>query len=221
MGVKRSCGPRRETVASTARMATSDVPSSKTRRPARRQARLLTAAAAAMNKCIPSRSSVLMKCCTSCARTRHDLPRLGGERGRSRTRIRTSNRHVSAQSSRGSRGRPLDEWRERACSKADRASALLAGVSSARSLTTGAASKTESRAGTWVSKARDAPPFKRSSRGHSLLIRPSSWIRRYSDGLRIAGFGARALDGIGRLLPRTDDLLYSYVRKEAVLSSQI
>jgi len=29
------------------------------------------------------------------------------------------------------------------------------------------------------------------------------------------------LDGIGRLLPGPDELLYSYVRKEAVLSSQI
>ena len=39
--------------------------------------------------------------------------------------------------------------------------------------------------------------------------------------LEVAGLALGRLDGIGRLLPRPDDLLYSYVRKEAVLSSQI
>lgn len=39
--------------------------------------------------------------------------------------------------------------------------------------------------------------------------------------LEAAGLALGRLDGIGRLLPGPDDLLYSYVRKEAVLSSQI
>lgn len=39
--------------------------------------------------------------------------------------------------------------------------------------------------------------------------------------LETAGLALGRLDGIGRLLPGPEDLLYSYVRKEAVLSSQI
>ena len=39
--------------------------------------------------------------------------------------------------------------------------------------------------------------------------------------LEVAGLALGRLDGIGRLLPRPDDLLYSYVRKEAILSSKI
>ncbi len=39
--------------------------------------------------------------------------------------------------------------------------------------------------------------------------------------IELAGLALGRLDGIGRLLPGPDDLLYSYVRKEAVLSSQI
>lgn len=39
--------------------------------------------------------------------------------------------------------------------------------------------------------------------------------------LEAAGLALGRLDGIGRLLPGPDELLYSYIRKEAVLSSQI
>jgi len=39
--------------------------------------------------------------------------------------------------------------------------------------------------------------------------------------LEAAGLALGRLDGIGRLLPGPDELLYSYMRKEAVLSSQI
>ena len=39
--------------------------------------------------------------------------------------------------------------------------------------------------------------------------------------LEAAGFALGRLDGIGRLLPGPEELLYSYIRKEAVLSSQI
>jgi cell filamentation protein, protein adenylyltransferase len=39
--------------------------------------------------------------------------------------------------------------------------------------------------------------------------------------LEVAGLALGRLDGIGRLLSKPDDLLYSYIRKEAVLSSQI
>jgi Fic family protein len=39
--------------------------------------------------------------------------------------------------------------------------------------------------------------------------------------LEAAGLALGRLDGIGRLLPGPEELLYSYVRKEAVLSSQI
>src|SRR5256885_901358 len=39
--------------------------------------------------------------------------------------------------------------------------------------------------------------------------------------LEAAGFALGRLDGMGRLLPGPEELLYSYIRKEAVLSSQI
>lgn len=39
--------------------------------------------------------------------------------------------------------------------------------------------------------------------------------------LEAASLALGRLDGIGRLLPGPDELLYSYIRKEAVLSSQI
>lgn len=49
-------------------------------------------------------------------------------------------------------------------------------------------------------------------------IRVDSALQRR---LEAAGLALGRLDGIGRLLPGPEELLYSYIRKEAVLSSQI
>src|SRR4051794_33856021 len=99
--------------------------------------------------------------------------------------------------------------------------ALLRGMSSARSFTKGAASKTASSAGTWVKQGSGTDAFQafvpKPLPPDPPLVMNSSLQRR----LEAAGLALGRLDGIGRLLPRTDELLYSYVRKEAVLSSQI
>lgn len=50
---------------------------------------------------------------------------------------------------------------------------------------------------------------------------PLSIHRTLQTKLETASLAVGRLDGIGRLLPDPDDFLYSYVRKEAVLSSQI
>ena len=77
------------------------------------------------------------------------------------------------------------------------------------------------RAGTWVVQGaghgayrafipRPLPP------DPPLQISPALQRR-----LEEATLAVGRLDGIGRLLPGPDELLYSYIRKEAVLSSQI
>ena len=78
-----------------------------------------------------------------------------------------------------------------------------------------------SRAGTWVTQGTGAGAYlafvPRALPPDPPLVIDSALQRR----LEIAGLALGRLDGIGRLLPRPDELLYSYVRKEAVLSSQI
>jgi Fic family protein len=77
------------------------------------------------------------------------------------------------------------------------------------------------RAGTWAVQGRGTHSYR------AFLPRPlppvpglkesAAFRRRLED----ASLALGRLDGIGRLLPGPDELLYSYVRKEAVLSSQI
>jgi Fic family protein len=77
------------------------------------------------------------------------------------------------------------------------------------------------RAGTWVKQGTGATAY-RAFIPKALPPTPPLQIdAQLQRRLEIAGLAVGRLDGIGRLLPGTDDLLYSYVRKEAVLSSQI
>jgi cell filamentation protein, protein adenylyltransferase len=83
------------------------------------------------------------------------------------------------------------------------------------------ASQPANRAGVWIKQASGVGSYraflpKPLPPEPPLLIGPDLQRRLESAGLALG-----RLDGIGRLLPGPDELLYSYVRKEAVLSSQI
>lgn len=77
------------------------------------------------------------------------------------------------------------------------------------------------RAGTWVKQGTGSTAYRayvpRALPPDPPLLIDVALQRR----LEVAGLALGRLDGIGRLLPGPDELLYSYVRKEAVLSSQI
>ena len=84
-----------------------------------------------------------------------------------------------------------------------------------------AAKQLEGRAGTWVTQGTGAAKY-RAFVPKPLPPDPPLLIGAdLQRKLEIAGLALGRLDGIGRVLPGPDDLLYSYVRKEAVLSSQI
>ena len=78
-----------------------------------------------------------------------------------------------------------------------------------------------SRSGNWVTQGSGRTAFSafvpRPLPPEPPLVIDAPLQRR----LEVAGLALGRLDGIGRLLPGPDELLYSYVRKEAVLSSQI
>lgn len=77
------------------------------------------------------------------------------------------------------------------------------------------------RAGSWVTQGSGGTIF-RAFVPKDLPPRPAIAVDpELQRRLELAGLAVGRLDGIGRLLPATDDLLYSYLRKEAVLSSQI
>ena len=77
------------------------------------------------------------------------------------------------------------------------------------------------RAGTWVSQGAGASLY-RAFVPKALPPDPPLDIDvPLQRKLETAGLALGRLDGIGRLLPGPEELLYSYVRKEAVLSSQI
>ena len=77
------------------------------------------------------------------------------------------------------------------------------------------------RAGRWVTQGTGPAAYRafvpRPLPPEPALVIDEALQRR----IELAGLALGRLDGIGRLLPGPDDLLYSYVRKEAVLSSQI
>lgn len=77
------------------------------------------------------------------------------------------------------------------------------------------------RAGAWVTQGSAGGTF-RAFVPRPLPPQPPLQIDlALQRRLELAGLALGRLDGIGRLLPSPDELLYSYVRKEAVLSSQI
>src|ERR1041385_1138179 len=95
-------------------------------------------------------------------------------------------------------------------------------MSSARSFTTRPKPlKGSTRAGSWVPRSSGNASLR------AFVPRPLPPVpalvmdARLQRGLEAAVLALGRLDGIGRLLPGPDELLYSYVRKEAVLSSQI
>ena len=95
-------------------------------------------------------------------------------------------------------------------------------MASRRSFTTDSAStETQFRAGLWIKQGTGASGYsafvpKPLPPDPPLLI--DSQVQRK---IEAAGIALGRLDGIGRLLPSPDEFLYAYVRKEAVLSSQI
>ena len=95
-------------------------------------------------------------------------------------------------------------------------------MSRSTSFTKPSAKKTpRTRAGAWVSQGSGAGTYKaflpKPLPPDPPLLVDLGMQRR----LELASVALGRLDGIGRLLPGPDELLYSYVRKEAVLSSQI
>ena len=77
------------------------------------------------------------------------------------------------------------------------------------------------RAGTWVTQGTGAAKY-RAFIPKPLPPDPPLLIDlNLQRKLEAASLALGRLDGIGRVLPGPDELLYSYIRKEAVLSSQI
>jgi Fic family protein len=83
------------------------------------------------------------------------------------------------------------------------------------------AERPSDRAGFWVQQGSGSAAY-RAFVPNPLPPDPALQIDAATQRLlERASFAVGRLDGIGRLLPGPDELLYSYVRKEAVLSSQI
>lgn len=78
-----------------------------------------------------------------------------------------------------------------------------------------------SRAGTWVVQGSGDAAYQAFVPKPLPPDPPLQIDARLQRQLEAAGLALGRLDGIGRLLPGPDELLYSYIRKEAVLSSQI
>jgi Fic family protein len=100
--------------------------------------------------------------------------------------------------------------------------ALLVDVPRSRSFTTRPAVRDGStRAGSWVKQGAGKEAFwaflPKALPPDPPIVMDGAIQRR----LELAGLALGRLDGIGRLLPKPEDLLYSYIRKEAVFSSQI
>lgn len=78
-----------------------------------------------------------------------------------------------------------------------------------------------SRAGRWIAQGSGDAAYRAFVPNPLPPAPPLSIDARLQRQLEAAGLAVGRLDGIGRLLPGPDELLYSYIRKEAVLSSQI
>lgn len=81
--------------------------------------------------------------------------------------------------------------------------------------------KDSERAGRWVRQGTGDASFLAFIPSPLPPIPPITVDSTLQRQLEAAGLALGRLDGIGRLLPGPDELLYSYIRKEAVLSSQI
>lgn len=77
------------------------------------------------------------------------------------------------------------------------------------------------RAGHWVTQGQGSASFRAFIPKPLPPSPPIDFGGAIQRSLEAASLALGRLDGIGRLLPGPDELLYSYVRKEAVLSSQI
>jgi Fic family protein len=81
--------------------------------------------------------------------------------------------------------------------------------------------KESDRGGRWVQQGSGKTSYKAFIPAPLPPIPPIVVNSALQRQLEAAGLALGRLDGIGRLLPGPEELLYSYVRKEAVLSSQI
>jgi hypothetical protein len=81
--------------------------------------------------------------------------------------------------------------------------------------------KKSTRAGQWVRQDLGATSYQAFIPSPLPPVPPITVDAAMQRHLESAGLALGRLDGIGRLLPGPEELLYSYVRKEAVLSSQI
>ncbi len=81
--------------------------------------------------------------------------------------------------------------------------------------------KGSERAGRWVQQGMGETSYTAFIPAPLPPIPPIRVDSELQRRLEAAGLALGRLDGIGRLLPGPEELLYSYVRKEAVLSSQI
>lgn len=81
--------------------------------------------------------------------------------------------------------------------------------------------KRSERAGQWVQQGNGEASYTAFIPAPLPPIPAITVDSRLQRQLEAAGLALGRLDGIGRILPGPEELLYSYVRKEAVLSSQI
>ena len=81
--------------------------------------------------------------------------------------------------------------------------------------------KDSERGGKWVRQGTGGASFLAFVPSPLPPVPPITVDSTLQRQLEAAGLALGRLDGIGRLLPGPDELLYSYIRKEAVLSSQI
>jgi Fic family protein len=81
--------------------------------------------------------------------------------------------------------------------------------------------KPSERAGRWVRQGVGEAAYKAFIPAPLPPMPPIAVDSALQRRLEAAGLALGRLDGIGRLLPGPEELLYSYIRKEAVLSSQI
>ncbi len=81
--------------------------------------------------------------------------------------------------------------------------------------------KRSERAGRWVRQGSDETSYEAFIPAPLPPVPAITVDSALQRRLEAAGLALGRLDGIGRLLPGPEELLYSYIRKEAVLSSQI
>jgi Fic family protein len=81
--------------------------------------------------------------------------------------------------------------------------------------------KRSERAGRWVQQGSDETSYEAFIPAPLPPVPAITVDSALQQRLEAAGLALGRLDGIGRILPGPEELLYSYIRKEAVLSSQV